>query len=105
MPEHPSTTPPHPSTRSSAACAWLRLPHQSLANQPKLASPLRGGLWVGHVQLVERADENLRDDQACVLLVVGGHDVPGCLLRARRAQALLVRFSVPPPELPLLGVR
>ena len=63
------------------------------------------GLGIGHLQIIERIDNNSGNDQPGVLFIIGGNDVPGCMMGACRAQALLVRLRVMLPEFSFVNVR
>jgi hypothetical protein len=49
---------------------------QRFANEFQFAPSFRGGLGIGHLQVVESVDYNSGNDQAGVLLIVGGNDIP-----------------------------
>src|SRR5271155_5432382 len=87
-----------------ARSARVALFRELLADRGQLLAARRGRRRVVQLEAVERIENDPRDDQACVLLVVGGHDIPGCELGAGRAQALLVRLHVGAPEFPLLDI-
>ena len=63
-----------------------------------------GGLRVRHLEFSERIQHDLRDDQTCVLLVVGGNDVPRSMISACRMKAIRVDLYVLLPIFPLVNV-
>src|SRR5271170_1723300 len=71
----------------------------------QLALALRARLGILHVEPLERVEQDLRDDQPGVFLVVGGNDVPRSRVGARRGQAFLVGLGVVFPEFALFQIR
>ncbi len=59
---------------------------------------------IADVEGLERLENNLRNNQPGVLLVVGRHHMPRRTLCTRRAQARLIDLHVLRPELPLFYV-
>jgi hypothetical protein len=59
---------------------------------------------VARFERLERAKDDLRDDQVGVLLVIGGNDIPRRLVGARCTKAILIRLNVLLPGLPFLDV-
>ena len=47
----------------------------------------------------------MRDDEPCVLLIIGGDDVPRRMMSACSAKAILVNLRVVFPVFPLVNVR
>ena len=54
---------------------------------------------------LKRIEDNLGNNQPGILLVIGGHDIPGRVRGAGRAQAILIRLHVMLPVFPLLHIR
>ena len=78
---------------------------QRLTEPLQLDLPLRVRLRIAHREPIQRVEQDLRDDQTGVFLVVGGNDVPRRGVSARRAEAFLVGLGVVPPEFALLDIR
>ena len=74
---------------------------QLLANCPEFASPRASYLGIAHFKVLQRIDDDTRNDQPCVLLVIGWHNVPWRGFRAGSAQTVLVSPHVLFPEFPL----
>src|SRR6266542_4245293 len=53
------------------------------------------------MELLESIDHYLGNHEAGVLLVVGGEDVPGSLIGARRGEAVLVSLHISVPRVAL----
>lgn len=60
---------------------------------------------INHPEFFHGLEDDVRNDQAGVFLVIGGNRIPGCVCRAGRVQACLVGFHVIVPALPLAHVR
>ena len=63
-----------------------------------------GGLGIGHLQALESIQDDCGHNQTGVLLVVGGHDIPGRFMSAGCIEALFKRLHVFAPVLPLVDV-
>src|SRR6266404_4019624 len=66
--------------------------------------PVTTHFRVRHFQRVERIENDLRNDQPGVLLVIGGDDIPGRFASACRTEALLKSRHIALPELSLLNI-
>src|SRR5664280_690838 len=78
---------------------------QPLADQLQFLSALCVRFGVSHFESLECVENNLRDDQPGVFLVVGGNDIPRRVPGACRTEAFLIRLHVLFPEFPLLDIR
>ena len=54
---------------------------------------------------MERIQDNLGNNQPGILLIIGGNDVPRCVMGARRAQTSFIGVRVLLPVFPLVNVR
>src|SRR5580692_3458363 len=63
-----------------------------------------GHLWRRQLELLKRIDDDLRNYQSRVLLVIRGNDVPRRMSCARRFNALLICLGVFRPVLSLANV-
>ena len=66
---------------------------------------LLSGCRIGHLEPTHGVNNDLRDDQASVVLIVCGHNIPRSVMRAGCADALLVSLHVVFPEFSLMNVR
>jgi len=64
-----------------------------------------GHYRVGHLEITERIQDNLGNNQPGILFVVGGDDVPRRVMGAGGAQASLISLRVLLPVFPLVDVR
>jgi hypothetical protein len=78
--------------------------HQPVPDRLQLPRTLDSCFGIVHPERFERIDNDLGYDQPRVLFVVGRHYIPGRVIRAGRAEALLVGRSILLPELSLLDV-
>jgi len=60
---------------------------------------LLGSCWIGRLQSFKRIEDDLRDDQAGVVLIVCGNYIPGSVMRAGCAEAFFISLDVVFPEL------
>ena len=72
-------------TLPRSVAAWFFL-HQLLADRQRFLLALGVGLGVVHVQGIKRIQNDPGDNQPGVLLVVGGHYIPGRAFCARCVQ-------------------
>ena len=82
----------------------LESPHQLLADRQQIVPLGSTHLGIMHVQALHRLDDDARDDESRVVLVIGRHHVPRRGLRAGSAQTVLVNLDVLVPELSLAEV-
>lgn len=47
----------------------------------QLVIMLLRSVWIGELQVLDRFQDNGRDDKACIVFVIGGDDVPGTFFR------------------------
>lgn len=78
---------------------------EQFADRFQFLPALRGSLGIDHVHSLERIKENVGHDQPGILLIIGGHDVPGGVMGTGRSQARLVRLSVLSPVASFVKVR
>src|ERR1039458_5861534 len=78
---------------------------QPLADQLQFLSALCVRFGVSHFESLECVENNLRDDQPSIFLVVGGNDIPRRLPGACRTEAFLISLHILLPEFPLLDIR
>src|SRR5205085_99483 len=75
---------------------------------PAYRAQLALALWryfgIAHIQPLEGVQNDCRDDQARVFLVIGRHDEPGRMARAGSAEARFVSLHVLRPVLALFDV-
>src|ERR1700683_3225458 len=90
--------------RTGSRCGFELL-RQQLADGFQLCPALRGGFGICHLEAGELIKNNLRNDQAGILFVVGGNHVPGSLTCACRLQTSLIGFFVMRPVFPFVNVR
>ena len=81
------------------------LARKQFADRFQFPPTFRGCFGVRHLKLTERIDDNVRDNQPSILLIVGGNDIPGCMLGARRAQASLKGLPIIRPVFSFVNVR
>ena len=79
--------------------------HQQFADGFQFPPPFRGGLGIGHFQLLECIQDNFGNNQPGILLVIGGDDIPRRVSSAGRGQAVLISLHVMLPVFPLVNVR
>jgi hypothetical protein len=77
---------------------------ESLSDRYQFFSSLHAGFGISHLQTFKQIDDDLGNDQSRVLLVVRWDDVPGRMMRARRAQTLLERRHIVRPEFSLVDI-
>ena len=75
-----------------------------LADRPQFATALCAQFRVRHFELFERIEDNSGYDQASILFVVGGNNIPWRNLGARRTEAFLIGLHVLLPEFSLGNV-
>ena len=78
--------------------------HEQLTKRFQFSPAFCRGRRVGRLKLPKPVQDNLRNDQPGVLLVVGRHDVPRRVAGAGCAQALLIRLHVLLPVFPFLNI-
>jgi hypothetical protein len=72
---------------------------QQLADRFQFLPTFRSRFGICHLQFIEGIQHNLGNNQAGVLLIVGGNDVPGRVMGACRVQAGLVCPSYGAPSI------
>src|SRR5580704_6427119 len=77
---------------------------QQFANRSQFPPPFGRRLGIFQLEAAEGVQHNLRNNQAGILLVVGGNNVPRRVVCVSRAQASLVGFPVFIPEFPFMNV-
>src|ERR1039458_1718886 len=77
---------------------------QPLADQLQFLSALCVRFGVSHFESLECVENNLRDDQPGVFLVVGGNDIPWRILGTCCTKAFLICLHVMLPEFSFLDV-
>ena len=65
----------------------------------------RSGLGICHLKIIERINHNLGNNQPCILLIIGGNNVPRRVTSASRVQASLKSLRLILPVFPLVNVR
>src|ERR1019366_2336671 len=60
---------------------------------------------IGRFQSLQRIKNNLRDDQAGVVLIVCGDNIPGSVMRTGCAEALFISLHVVLPKLSFVNIR
>ena len=63
-----------------------------------------GYLRIGHLEFAQRVQHNLGDNQAGILLVIGGNNIPRRISVACGAQAVFKSPRVSSPVFPLMNV-
>src|ERR1035441_6118401 len=67
---------------------------QLLANRLKFVSPRSGHFGIAHPETSQGVDDDTRNDEPCIIFIVGRHHVPWRGFRTGGAQAVLVDLHV-----------
>jgi len=78
---------------------------QQFADRLQFPATFTGGPGICQLQLIERIQDNLGNNQPGILLIVGGNGVPRHVMGACSVQAILKSLDVILPVFPLVNVR
>jgi hypothetical protein len=88
----------------SAVDGPLTLFRQQLFDCEQFETARFGCLGIRHLEIPQRIQNDLRDDQPCVLLVVSGDNEPWRTMRACRLKTILIGLHVMLPVFPLVNI-
>lgn len=92
-------------TDRASALAWVIRFSELAADGLQIPHALCAELGIGHREVIEGIQKNLRHDQPGIVLVVGWNGIPGSVMGARCGKTLAERLPVMPPILSLVNVR
>jgi len=81
------------------------LARKQFADRFQFPPTFRGCFGIRQLKLAECIDDNVGNDQAGILLIIGGNDIPGCVLGARRAQASFKGLPIIRPVFSFVNIR
>src|SRR5271163_2751444 len=77
---------------------------QQLTNRFQFPPPFSRRLGICQLEAAQSIQDDLRSNQAGIFLVVGGNNVPRCVVGVGRAQAGLVSFRVVTPIFSFMNI-